>query len=158
MLTDYHHGVRVVEINDGTRPIRTVATAVIGLIATAPDADAATFPLNTPVLVTNVLAALGRAGAQGTLAKARAAIADQTNPMMVVVRVEEGETEAETTSNVIGTVTPAGKYTGMKALLAAPAQLSVKPRILGAPGLDNLAVASELAAIAKEPRGFRRRN
>jgi phage tail sheath protein FI len=77
MLTDYHHGVRVVEINDGTRPIRTVATAVIGLIATAPDADAATFPLNTPVLVTNVLAALGKAGTRGTLAKALAAIADQ---------------------------------------------------------------------------------
>ena len=38
MAQDYHHGIRVVEINEGTRPIRTVATAVIGLVATAPDA------------------------------------------------------------------------------------------------------------------------
>ena len=30
MATDYHHGVRVVEINKGSRPIRTVATAVVG--------------------------------------------------------------------------------------------------------------------------------
>ena len=38
MATDYHHGVRVIEINEGTRPIRTISTAVIGLVATAPDA------------------------------------------------------------------------------------------------------------------------
>ncbi|MDL4863277.1 phage tail protein, partial [Halomonas elongata] len=39
MAQDYHHGIRVVEINDGTRPIRTVSTAVIGLVATAPNAQ-----------------------------------------------------------------------------------------------------------------------
>lgn len=39
----YHHGVRVQEINDGTRPIRTIATAIIGLVATADDADATAF-------------------------------------------------------------------------------------------------------------------
>ena len=36
----------------------TVSTAVLGLIATADDADPAAFPLDTPVLVTNVLAAM----------------------------------------------------------------------------------------------------
>ena len=39
MPTDYHHGVRVIEINEGGRPIRTVATAIIGLVATGSDAD-----------------------------------------------------------------------------------------------------------------------
>ncbi len=29
---DYHHGVRVIEINEGTRTIRTVSTAVVGLV------------------------------------------------------------------------------------------------------------------------------
>lgn len=38
MPDQYHHGVRVIEINEGTRPIRTVATSVIGMIATAPEA------------------------------------------------------------------------------------------------------------------------
>lgn len=38
MPDQYHHGVRVTEVSDGTRTIRTVATAVIGLVATAPDA------------------------------------------------------------------------------------------------------------------------
>ena len=53
-LDQYHHGVRVAEVNDGTRTIRTVSTAVIGVVCTAPDADATTFPLNQPALVTNV--------------------------------------------------------------------------------------------------------
>ncbi|OPL29919.1 hypothetical protein B5L72_13950, partial [Pseudomonas aeruginosa] len=57
----YHHGVRVQEINDGTRPIRTIATAIIGLVATAEDADATAFPLDTPVLITNVHAPIGKA-------------------------------------------------------------------------------------------------
>ncbi len=38
MPDQYHHGVRVLEVNEGTRTIRTVSTAVIGLVATAPDA------------------------------------------------------------------------------------------------------------------------
>ena len=154
MATDYHHGVRVLEINEGTRPIRTVATAVVGMVCTASDADAATFPLNTPVLLTDVLTASGKAGELGTLAKSLDAIADQASPVTVVVRVEEGVDEAATTSNIIGGVTAGGQYTGMKALLAAEAQLGVKPRILGVPGLDNLAVTTELVSIAEKLRGF----
>ena len=33
MSTEYLHGVRVIEINNGTRPLRTVSTAVIGTYA-----------------------------------------------------------------------------------------------------------------------------
>lgn len=154
MSDSFHHGVRVLEINEGTRPIRTVSTAVIGMICTAADADPTVFPLNRPVLLTDVLAASGKAGELGTLAHSLDAIADQTKPVTVVVRVEEGATEAETTSNVIGGVSSSGQYLGMKALLAAQSQLGVKPRILGAPGLDNQAVTSELAIIAAKLRAF----
>ena len=42
----------------------------------------------------------------------------------------------------------------MKALLAAKSKFGVKPRILGCPGLDTLAVASELASIASQLRAF----
>ncbi|CAB5597556.1 Phage tail sheath protein [Pseudomonas aeruginosa] len=154
MAADYHHGVRVVEINEGTRPIRTVATAVVGMVCTADDADATTFPLNKPVLLTDVLTASGKAGSAGTLARSLDAIADQASPVTVVVRVADGETTEETTSNIIGGVTAGGQYTGMKALLAAEAQLGVRPRILGVPGLDNLAVTTELAAVAEKMRAF----
>ena len=154
MATDYHHGVRVIEKNDGTRPIRTVSTAVIGLIATAEDADPKVFPLDTPVLLTNVVAALGKAGVKGTLRRALEAIALQTKPFTIVVRVAEGEDEAATTTNVIGTTTAAGKYTGIKALLAAQSKLGIKPRILGAPGLDTKPVANALASLAQQLRAF----
>lgn len=154
MATEYHHGVRVLEINEGTRPIRTVSTAVVGMVCTASDADAVKFPFNKPVLLTDVLTASGSAGEQGTLARSLDAIADQASPVTVVVRVEEGADEAATTSNIIGGVSPTGEYLGMKALLAAEAQLGVKPRILGVPGLDSLPVTTELVAIAEKLRGF----
>ena len=154
MPADYHHGVRVIEISGGVRPIRTISTGVIGIVAHAADADAAYFPLDTPVLLTSVLAGIAKAGVLGTLAKTLDAIADQTNALVVVVRVLAGIDEAETNSAVIGTVTAGGQYTGMKALLAAQAKLGVKPRILACPGLDTLPVATELAGIAQKLRAF----
>lgn len=152
-MPDYHHGVRVIEVTGGTRPISTVSTAVVGMVATADDADATFFPLDTAVLVTNMQAALGAAGTTGTLYNSLKAISDQTNPVCVVVRVAEGSDESETTTNVIGGTT-GGAYTGLQALLSAETKLGVKPRILGAPGLDTLAVATELVSIAQKLRAF----
>ncbi|MDQ7987294.1 phage tail sheath protein [Pseudomonas sp. G34] len=160
MADEYHHGVRVLEINEGTRPIRTISTAIVGMVCTAEDADLIAFPLNTPVLVTNVQAAIKSAGVKGTLAASLQAIADQTKPVTVVVRVADGEGAtdeeklASLISNIVGTTTAEGKYTGMKALLAAKSQLGVTPRILGVPGLDPLPVATALVSIAKQLRAF----
>lgn len=153
MAQDYHHGVRVEEINEGTRTITTISTAIVGMVCTGDDADAATFPLNRPVLLTDVLTASGKAGESGTLARSLDAIADQAKPVTVVVRVPQGETEAETTANIIGSVSN-GQRTGMKALLAAQAVCGVKPRILGVPGHDTQAVATELLSVAQSLRGF----
>ncbi|KVN57525.1 phage tail sheath protein [Burkholderia stagnalis] len=153
-LDSYHHGISLVEINQGSRPIRSVSTAIAGLVCTAEDADPETFPLDTPVLITNVIAAIAKAGKKGTLRKALTAIGAQTKPMAVIVRVAEGADDAATTSNVVGTVTAEGKYTGMKALLTAQAKLGVKPRILGAPFLDTLPVANALVITAKALKGF----
>lgn len=154
MVNLYHHGVRVQEINEGTRTITTVSTAIVGVVCTADDADPDTFPLNTPVLLTDVLTASGKAGETGTLSHTLRAIADQSKPVTVVVRVAQGDTEAETSSNIIGRVTDEGKKTGMQALLAAQSQLGVKPRILAVPGHDTLPVARKLAVIAQQLRAM----
>ncbi|MEB7556405.1 phage tail sheath protein [Kluyvera cryocrescens] len=156
-MSDYHHGVQVLEINDGTRVISTVSTAIIGMVCTASDADATTFPLNTPVLITRVQNAIAKAGKKGTLRAALQAIADQAKPVVVVVRVEEGtgaDADAQTLSNIIGTTDENGKYTGLKALLSAAAVTGVKPRILGVPGLDSLEVATALAPVCQKLRAF----
>ncbi|MBU1350644.1 MAG: phage tail sheath protein [Gammaproteobacteria bacterium] len=155
----FHHGVRVTEINDGLNPIRIVSTAVIGLVATASDADAAAFPLNTPVLVTKIDAAIGKAGKLGTLAASLIAIKEQARPVLVIVRVADGEgadddaKAADQDAKVIGT-TVAGKKTGLQALLAAQSELGVKPRILGAPGLDSQAVTDAMVAVAQKLRAM----
>lgn len=158
-MSDFHHGVQILEINDGTRVISTVSTAIIGMVCTASDADAKAFPLNEPVLITNVQNAIAKAGTKGTLSPSLQAIADQTRPVIVVVRVEEGAgtTEAalaQTISNIIGTTDKNGKYTGLKALLTAEAVTGVKPRILGVPGFDTKEVATALAPICQKLRAF----
>lgn len=159
-MSDFHHGVQVLEINDGTRVISTVSTAIIGMVCTASDADAKLFPLNEPVLITNVQSAIAKAGKKGTLATSLQAIADQSKPVTIVVRVEEGtdespeEAQKKTISNIIGGTDENGKYTGIKALLTAEAVTGVKPRILGVPGLDTQEVATALASVCINLRAF----
>ncbi|HFP3081411.1 TPA: phage tail sheath protein [Citrobacter farmeri] len=158
-MSDFHHGVEVVEINDGTRTISTVSTAVVGMVCTGSDADAGAFPLNEPVLITNPQSAIAKAGTKGTLAKSLQLIANQSKPVVVVVRVAEGtgddeEAQAQTISNIIGTTDENGKYTGLKALLTAKAVTGVKPRILGVPGLDTQEVATALVSVAQKLRAF----
>lgn len=154
------HGITITEVTEGARSLVTVATAVIGLVATATaPAGAATvaldaaFPLDRPVLIADLEAAVGVAGTGGTLAPSLRAIADQVKAPVVVVRVAPGNDAAATTANLIGGVVD-GSKTGMQALLAAEGQLGVRPRILGVPGLDTQAVTTALAVVAQKLRGF----
>ncbi|MFT3967745.1 MAG: phage tail sheath subtilisin-like domain-containing protein [Sphingobium sp.] len=152
-MADFH-GIQTVEVNDGVRSMTLAATAIIGLVATGPAADADAFPLNKPVLVTDVETAIGKAGVTGTLQLALRAIANQARPVIVVVRVEPGADASATNANVIGTTTALGQKTGMQALLAAEAQIGVKPRIIGAPGLDTQAVTTALIVVAQKLRAM----
>lgn len=162
----FFHGLQFAESSTGVRPIKESSTAVIGLVATATaDAGAASatldaaFPLDRPVLVTDVRAAISTAGSGGTLAQALGAIADQGSPTVVVVRVAvgvagDGHTADEaTTLHVVGG-SVAGRYTGIQALLAAQGVVGVQPKILGAPGLDNQDVVTALTIVARRLRGF----
>jgi phage tail sheath protein FI len=138
------HGVEVVEIDNGPRPIRTVKSGVIGLIGTAPEADDAVFPLNTPALIAGSRIEAAKLGATGTLPQAMDAIFDQIGAMVVVVRVAEGagetdaEREAATLTNILGGVdAETGQYLGVHAFLAARSTVKVTPRILIAPGFTH---------------------
>ncbi|UYY78414.1 phage tail sheath subtilisin-like domain-containing protein [Sphingomonas sp. R1] len=150
----FQHGINLTEVSTGTRSLVAAATAVIGMVVTAPAAKAEAFPLNKAVLVTDPEAALGNAGATGTLPNALRAIADQVRCPIVIVRVAEGANAGELGANVIGTTNAQGIKAGMQALLAAEAQLGVKPRILGCPGLDTQAVTTALVVVAKKLRAM----
>ena len=96
MVEQFLHGVEVVEITTGTRPIRTVRSGVIGIVGTAPDADATAFPADTPVLIAGDRRKAAKLdpnnAGRGTLPGALDAIFDQIGAMVVVVRVVEGAT------------------------------------------------------------------
>ncbi|MBR3371167.1 MAG: phage tail sheath subtilisin-like domain-containing protein [Rhodobacteraceae bacterium] len=133
MPDQFLHGVEVVQIDDGLRPIQTVKSSIIGFVGTAPDADAATFPLNAPVLVTGPRMA-GALGATGTLRSAYLAAYAQGVAEIVVVRVEQGNDAAATLANVIGDET---LYAGVYGFLASASANGQVPRILAAPGFTS---------------------
>lgn len=142
--------IKVNEPLTGARPILASSLAIIGLVATATAAVGeptnalnAAFPVGERVLVTDVRAAIAKAGTGGTLADALAAIGDQTNPVVVVVRVA---VDAEEQDEAV--------VAGLNLLLGAETDLGVRPRILGAPGLDTQVVTTELAEIARKLRGM----
>ncbi len=151
------HGARIRENTDLVTAINDIESSVIGVVAVADDADAETFPLNTPVLLMRVNNVLGKAGKTGSLYKTLKAIADQTSPKVIVVRVAAAtdEADAKTQSQlIIGGTTEDGSYTGMYAFLTAEQKVGYRPRILAAPGYDTEEVASALCVIAQNLRAF----
>lgn len=139
------HGVTANEFTHGARPISDIATNIIGIVATADDADATVFPANKPIFSTSVSALIDKAGTKGTLAKSLDAIAAQADAQIVVVRVPASAKANEQKANVI---------VGAKALAKAPAHTGFKPKIIGAPELDDAEVTAELVVAANVLEGF----
>lgn len=170
MPEQFLHGVEVVEIDYGPRPIRTVRSSVIGLIGTAPDADSDKFPFNIPILIAGRRSDAAGIGESGTLPAALDDIFDQTGAMIVLVRVADavpaggdaGDLSGDDAgppiitdiSNVIGGVDDqTGQYLGIQTFLAAQSEIYVTPRILIAPEFSqNAAVANELISVAERLR------
>ncbi len=153
----YNHGVRVTESAETPALIKIAETAVVGIIGTAPNADAAKFPLNVPVLLKKPsdAAALGDGG---TLKEAVDGVLDQTGTYIVVVRVAENADPAVQTSNIVG---DAAQKTGVHAFEKAEGLFGwkFKPRLLCAPGFTSAfdgtnanPVAAELAVVAEKLR------
>lgn len=153
MTTTFLHGVEVLQIDTGARPIQTVRSSVIGLIGTAPDADATAFPLNTPVLVTRRSEMAGL-GAAGTLQSALDLIYDQAGAVVVVVRVDAGADEAATITNIVGGINgTTGAYEGAHAFLAAENAVGFSPRILIAPGFTHQRTSNGILTIPVTTQG-----
>lgn len=139
----FHHGTRVFESAETPLLVRIGRTAVIGLIGTAPDADVLAYPLNKPVQILRPQDA-SMLGNAGTLKNAIDSIFDQVGCPIIVVRVEEGETAAETWSNLIGDQTA---FTGVHAFRRASSDGLYKPKLLIAPGFTQTSPADGIASI-----------
>lgn len=154
MPEQFLHGIEVINIDDGLRPIRTPKSSVIGLVGTAPKADATRFPINTPILITGSLREAAKLGSEGTLWPALTGIFEQTGAAVVVIRVAEGDDEKETLANVLNTnLDNQSHYQGLKALYDANSLAKVTPRLLIAPGFSHQhEVATSLISIAERLR------
>lgn len=144
MPEQFLHGVEIVQIDTKWRPIETVKSSVIGLIGTAPDADPAKFPLNTPVLMLGNRYQTADLGGTGTLKDAVDAIYDHIGAWVVVVRVEEAATEAETLANIVGDY---ATRTGVHAFYKAEPELKITPRMLIAPGYSSQRMSDGITQI-----------
>jgi uncharacterized protein len=173
MPEQFLHGVEVIELNDGARPIQTVKSSVIGLVGTAPQG-----PVNTPTLIlgsrakaVEIFGANDDSNKDYTIPKALDGIFDQAGAMVVVINVADPSNPAHLTTgsldpaninmaDVVGGVDgTTGQYKGVHALLAANSDIGVTPRILTAPGFTHdmpsgnaNPVVSELLGIAENLR------
>ncbi len=165
MPANFLHGVETIEIDKGPRPIRTVKTAVVGLVGTAP-----TGPINTPTIVLSDKDAAqfgsiaDAASANHTIPQALDAIFDYGAGTVIVVNVfdpalhtvtnEDGKTPIDA-SHIIGTVDASGNRTGLKALEDTYNLFGFNAKLLIAPGYATLtSVATELIALAGKLRAM----
>ena len=162
MPDKFLHGVEVIELDGGARPIKTAASSVIGLVGTAPKG-----PINTPTLILGsrqqAVELFGPDTPGFTIPAALDAIFAQTGAMVVVIRVagiEKADPTKITAGDIIGMIDPASNLpTGCQALLSAQSEVKVQPRILIAPGFthqmpdgDANPVLAELVGIAERLR------
>lgn len=164
MAANFLHGVETIEIKKGARPIRTVKTAVIGLVGTAPintvEADYKT--INKPVLITNDKDAalyFGQPTSGFTIPAALNAIFEQGAGIVIVVNVFDPDTHTNVagvqTSDIVGTVTAQGKRTGLKSLKDAYSLFGFYPKTIIAPKYcEDVAVATEINAISGNIRAI----
>ena len=135
-----HNGIKFNPTTSKTRAIKSAATSPIALIAKSGDGDDAYFPAGEMVSITNLDAAIEKAGDTGNLAACLETIASQCTPtQMVVIRVgDDGNTDDAEVNDAINS------------LLHCKTRLGFKPKILGIPGLETHASVATLASVSSK--------
>lgn len=145
----FHHGARVFQSGDEPVLVTLGDTSVVGLLATAPDADEDLWPLDTPTLILNPTQA-ATIGSAGTAKDALDTIFDQVKTRVVFVRIAEGTTAAELIANALGDF---AQLTGIHAFLKAESLSLPRPKLLLAPGIGSATAVDGIASIAVTTAG-----
>ena len=141
-MTEPTFGMKITLVDGEASPAIYGDLSVIGLVGTAPAADANFFPIDTPVHVfSDDTATTAKLGTTGTIPQAldliNAQLADfQVAARVVIVRVDkemsgQNEDVDGTITNIIGNLT---EKTGINAFLHAGPVLGVIPRLIIVPG------------------------
>lgn len=126
-------GLTINQVDNEPRSAVAADLSTIGLIVTAPTANATTFPLNTPVLI-NSNADLTDLGTTGSFLDQIEMIDAQMSGFsatarIVIVRADEGVDDDATIANIVADAIPA--------LEDAEQLLGVAPRLIGVPGFTH---------------------
>ncbi|MCL9783670.1 phage tail protein [Vibrio sp. S4M6] len=147
-IQDFTHNGAEVRSERSPAPYGPLGKTVLGVVGTAPDADAS-IPKNKPYRVSSTrLAALldTKGNERGTAVDFCNQVLKVTQVPIYVVIVDEGVDEAATINNIIGGTDADGQRTGTHALT----ECTEKPTHIFAPGYSsNQPVADELVAIGK---------
>lgn len=137
-------GLTINPIDNEIQPVIGANFSVVGMVITAPDAEAVAFPLNTPVYVNSSdKATIAKLGATGSVVGQFDLLNAQLSGLAgsaatVVVRVEEGEDENATIANLAA---------GIPYLEDAAAILGFTPRLIMVPGYTHQQATSETANV-----------
>lgn len=148
-MSDPTFGISITRIDNEPRPAVWSDMSVVGLIGTAPAADATVFPADTPVFMYSDDAVKRTAlGISGTIPEALTLINAQLGEFqvaakVVIVHVAEGDTIPETIANIVGD----GIATGLEAFVHAGPALGVIPRLICAPGFTSQRNGTDANAV-----------
>lgn len=135
-MPNFLHGVEVLEVTDGPRPITTVSSSVIALVGSG--SVHADFPADTPVLLTSARGVAAKLGETSWMTKAIEAVFKQTGAIVVVVRTTGGDT---------GVAGSQSDGTGVWALLDARNRVGYAPRIVVAEDADSLTTLDDVKSV-----------
>ena len=165
MPANFLHGIETIEVSTGTKTIKTVKTAVIGLIGTAPinKVKDEYKSINTPILITNEEDAalyFGEHEAGLTIPQSLNAIFDQGAGIVIVINVfdpsvHENVEDVEL-SDIVGKIEAlTGKRTGLKVFEDCYSEFGYYPKTIIAPvyGEDQV-VVNEINIICKKLRAI----
>jgi len=163
-MADPVFGITIRKVDREPRPVYGADLSTIGLIGPAPDANAAIFPLNEPVLVySNDRDKAGALGATGYMTDALEGINAQLGEgqfaaRVVVVRTAAGTNvdatlkSQETMAAILGSSV---LQTGIWAFLKSGEKLGVIPRLLIAPGYTGqMANAVDVLTVTTPGAGY----
>lgn len=165
MPASFLHGVETIEIQKGARTIKTVKTAVVGLVGTAPiESVAAEYKtINEPTLILNEIDAVKYFGEQTsgyTIPPALQSIFDQGAGVVIVINVFDPAKHQSVSDVTIGDInggvdTLTGKRKGMKAFEDCYSLFGYFPKTIIAPVFcEETAVVSQMKAICDKIRAI----
>lgn len=135
-------GITINEVNNGPLASQVGDFSTLALVVTAPNADAAKFPLNTNVLVNSqdddLVAALGAGGSVQHQFDLINAHSGKFSANVIIVRVDEGVDENATLANLVA---------GIDVLANAASVLGVAPRLVAVPGYTHQQAAPDQANV-----------